>query len=138
LDTDKDGVPDSEDLYPTDPLRSEDAQIESPGDISLESGGSYRIPLASQKARPLAVEYSVEVQNGLAVNVFLIDRDEYRQYASGDNFEYYPDSSRLFTTSAEANFNVRKSDFFLIIEHPQTDQSIGIPIEVTVDLAGYY
>lgn len=137
-DIDNDGVPDSEDLYPTDPLRSEDARIESPGDITLESGGFYRIPLASQKARPLTVTYSVEVQNGLAVNVFLIDRDEYREYNEGGNFEYYPDASRLVTTSAEATFHVRDSEFFLIIEHPETDQSIGTPIELTVDLNGYY
>lgn len=137
-DTDNDGVPNREDLYPNDPLRSEDASIQSPGAITIESGDYYRIPLASTKARPMTVEYTVESQSGLAVNVFLIERDEYRQYASSENFEYYPEESRLVTTRAEVTFSIRETDYFLIIEHPESDVSLGEPINVDVMLNAYY
>jgi hypothetical protein len=84
------------------------------------------------------VTYSVEVQNGLAVNIFLINREEYRRYSRGGNFEYYPEESRLLTTSATAQFHVRESDYFLVVEHPETEQSAGTPIQLTIELAGYY
>jgi len=89
-DSDGDGVPDDRDDYPNDTDRSTELRdVSTTRNIQEDQWYSYGLNFTE----PGYIEYDFVVRDGPAIDVILMDEEEYSSYEEGERFRAYNDLS---------------------------------------------
>ena len=119
-----DGVPDDLDT----PERLTGPLYQYDGTLSV-GGNNYRgwrLPVDSppHATESLTLEYEVVVRSGPAVDVLVLDLEEYEHYRAGDNYLYYRSDSELEAIHATATVNLEPADYAFVVDNGATGETV--------------
>lgn len=72
-----------------------------------------------------AVKYTIVLTSGPRVDVFLFDKDEYRNYATDENFHYIEAGTSLNVSMAQKNITLNAGTYYLLVDN--TDYGVARP-----------
>lgn len=105
-----------------------------------ELSGEYVIPageyrdLALDVDEPALLDYTVDVRSGPNLDVLVLARGEFREYARGDDFERLRDASALDTSYADVRAPIDPIDVNVVFDN--TDRgAVAPPGEGEIDLS---
>jgi len=89
-------------------------------DIEIDPGSVYYwefTNLDSTNKSSYTLEYDVIVRSGQKVNAVFMDHNELDIFLNYDNIRYYEDKSRLESTHAVVNTEIRPQDYAFVVEN---------------------
>lgn len=137
-DSDKDGVPNQNDDFPSNDKYSYliDSDSET---IRLQTGElkSYQFSVDA----PSDLYYHVWTTDGSKIDVFITDESNYDSYVQRSKWKYYEDGSKLQTTDVERTFTVGgERSYHLVIDNSQegaatpSNKSNMITVKITIEI----
>lgn len=132
-DTDGDGVPDDEDDFPDDAQRSAVLSRFSERD---ELNEDYYQFFEFSFPETTGLEYTVEVEGDVHLDVIVTDQTNFRYYKDGTEWEYMSGLSDLETTYATEGGWLEAGEWVLIIDNTDAGGAAP-PMNLENDRVGY-
>lgn len=103
----------------------------------------WRFPIDPPRvtSEMLTLEYEVVVRSGPAIDVLVLDLEEYEHYRAGNNFLYNRPESELETKHATASVTLEPADYAFVIDNTMaaragprhTGDGVSVSIDVSLD-----
>lgn len=103
----------------------------------------WRFPVDPPRvtSETLTLEYEVVVRSGPAIDVLVLDLEEYEHYRAGNNFLYNRPESKLETKHATASVTLEPADYAFVVDNTtaaraspeHTGDDVSVSIDVSLD-----
>jgi len=113
-DSDGDGVSDTFDDFPENPDYSE-LHAEDDGEKHLTSGQYWHWRWSQNDG--VTIGWTVEVTEGSAIDVIVMDESEFSKFEDGETYEYYTDGSDLETKAASKSITLSAGSYRFILSN---------------------
>lgn len=135
-DQDFDGVPDSEDDYPEDALRSKQViLIEDYVELQPDDYRSHRLRLDGET---FILEWDVIVEGGPGIDVLLVDRENFVKYTNGEEITHLSGYSQLNIGSGIKESPISGGNYVLILDYTNYATDFGmssVNVDYTIEVA---
>lgn len=128
-DQDGDGVPDAQDDYPDDYLRSKQVMvIEDQIKLNPDDYQAHRI---RTKDGTFVIEWDIIVKSDYGIDVYFLDRHNYVEYTNGNEISYYSELSQKNIGSGILESAIEGGEYAVVLDYTNYGTDFGpTPVEV--------